>query len=317
MFINQDIQLYDEETGKPARARTSNLNEELGQVDTILSDKTGTLTCNQMDFLKCSIAGVSYGVSSSEVEIAAAMQIASEISGSPGHNSSVADYWLNNEHCSSLIELDSGLTCKIEKDSMPSMRGFSFEDDRLMQGHWMKEPNTGALLMFFRILAICHTAIPELDNETGNLTYEAESPDEGAFLAAAREFGFEFYKRTQTSVFVRESYPSPAEREFKILNLLEFNSKRKRMSVIIQDEAGQIILFCKGAHSIICERLSRNGRIYEDDTMKHLSDYGEAGLRTMALAYKLLDESDYAAWNVVKAKTSVGHDRDAQVEKLC
>jgi phospholipid-translocating ATPase len=80
MFINQDLQLYDEETGIPAQARTSNLNEELGQVHTILSDKTGTLTCNQMDFLKCSIAGVSYGVVSSEVEMAAAKHMASDSS---------------------------------------------------------------------------------------------------------------------------------------------------------------------------------------------------------------------------------------------
>ncbi|RWR82750.1 putative phospholipid-transporting ATPase 4 isoform X3 [Cinnamomum micranthum f. kanehirae] len=75
-FINQDIQMYEEETGKPAQARTSNLNEELGQVDTILLDKTGTLTCNQMDFLKCSLAGVSYGMILSEVEIAAAKLMA-------------------------------------------------------------------------------------------------------------------------------------------------------------------------------------------------------------------------------------------------
>lgn len=57
-FMNNDLQMYDEESGTPAQARTSNLNEELGQVDTVLSDKTGTLTCNQMDFLKCSIAGM-------------------------------------------------------------------------------------------------------------------------------------------------------------------------------------------------------------------------------------------------------------------
>ena len=36
-------------------------------------------------------------------------------------------------------------------------------------------------------------------------------------------------------------------REFKILNLLEFNSKRKRMTVILKDEDDQILLFCKGA----------------------------------------------------------------------
>ncbi|XP_027771229.1 probable phospholipid-transporting ATPase 8 [Solanum pennellii] len=52
IFINKDINMYYEETDKPAHARTSNLTEELGQVDTILSDKTGTLTCNSMEFVK-------------------------------------------------------------------------------------------------------------------------------------------------------------------------------------------------------------------------------------------------------------------------
>ncbi|KAM3344679.1 hypothetical protein P3S68_024388 [Capsicum galapagoense] len=68
IFINQDMEMYYEETDKPARARTSNLNEELGQVDTILSDKTGTLTCNSMEFVKCSIAGVAYVRVVTEVE---------------------------------------------------------------------------------------------------------------------------------------------------------------------------------------------------------------------------------------------------------
>ncbi|KAM3281774.1 hypothetical protein P3S67_027421 [Capsicum chacoense] len=68
IFVNQDMEMYYEETDKLARARTSNLNEELGQVDTILSDKTGTLTCNSMEFVKCSIAGVAYGRVVTEVE---------------------------------------------------------------------------------------------------------------------------------------------------------------------------------------------------------------------------------------------------------
>ena len=50
------------------QARTSNLNEELGMVDTILSDKTGTLTRNMMDFFKCSVAGVAYGRGVTEIE---------------------------------------------------------------------------------------------------------------------------------------------------------------------------------------------------------------------------------------------------------
>lgn len=60
-FISQDLAIYHEESDTPAIARTSSLNEELGQVQYIFSDKTGTLTCNVMQFLKCSIGGVSYG----------------------------------------------------------------------------------------------------------------------------------------------------------------------------------------------------------------------------------------------------------------
>uniref|UniRef100_A0A0E0AB17 Phospholipid-transporting ATPase n=1 Tax=Oryza glumipatula TaxID=40148 RepID=A0A0E0AB17_9ORYZ len=314
-FINQDLHMFDEDTGNTAQARTSNLNEELGQVHTILSDKTGTLTCNQMDFLKCSIAGVSYGVGSSEVELAAAKQMAS---GDDGQDIHVQDVWENNEDEIQLVE---GVTFSVGRTRKSSIKGFSFEDDRLMQGNWTKEPNSSTILMFFRILAVCHTAIPEVNEATGALTYEAESPDEGAFLVAAREFGFEFFKRTQSSVFVREKFSSsngPVEREFKILNLLEFNSKRKRMSVILKDEDGQILLFCKGADSIIFDRLAKNGRMIEADTSKHLNDYGEAGLRTLALSYRVLDESEYSSWNAefLKAKTSIGPDRELQLERV-
>jgi phospholipid-transporting ATPase len=67
-FINQDREMYHAGSDTPALARTSNLNEELGQVATILSDKTGTLTCNQMEFFKCSINGVKYGSGITEIE---------------------------------------------------------------------------------------------------------------------------------------------------------------------------------------------------------------------------------------------------------
>ena len=54
-----DGEMYHEQTDTPAMARTSNLNEELGMVKYIFSDKTGTLTCNIMEFRKCSIGEVS------------------------------------------------------------------------------------------------------------------------------------------------------------------------------------------------------------------------------------------------------------------
>ncbi|KAE8734221.1 Phospholipid-transporting ATPase 6 [Hibiscus syriacus] len=313
-FINQDLLMYDDDTGIPAQARTSNLNEELGQVDTILSDKTGTLTCNQMDFLKCSIAGTAYGVRASDVERAAAQQMASDLAQDETKSST------SSKSGKLDIELETVVTSKDENVHKPTIKFFSFEDGRMTEGNWRNEPNTDMIMLFCRILAVCHTAIPELNEETGTYTYEAESPDEGAFLVAAREFGFEFYKRTQSSVFVRERYlaSGPTEREYKILNLLEFTSKRKRMTVIVRDEDGQIILMCKGADSIIFDRLAKKGKLYLEDTTKHLNNYGEAGLRTLALAYRKLEESEYSAWNneFQKAKTSIGSDRDIMLEKV-
>lgn len=207
IFINHDIHLYDEDSGIPTQARTSNLNEELGQVETILSDKTGTLTCNQMDFLKCSIAGIPYGVRASEVELAAAKQMANDM----GVQNDQSPPRGNQENATE-IELESVITSKDGKDhKRPPIKYFSFEDSRLTEGNWVKEPNVDVLLLFFRILAVCHTAIPDQNEETGAITYEAESPDEGAFLVAAREFGFEFVRRTQSSVFIREKYTSSGQ----------------------------------------------------------------------------------------------------------
>ncbi|KAG6479908.1 hypothetical protein ZIOFF_063384 [Zingiber officinale] len=81
--------------------------------------------------------------------------------------------------------------------------GFSFEDDMLMHGNWANEPTVDTILLY-------HNAIPEPDEKTGNFTYKMESSDKATFLVAAREFGFEFCKKTQSSVFIREKYSSSA-----------------------------------------------------------------------------------------------------------
>ncbi|KAL1357392.1 hypothetical protein HN51_009311 [Arachis hypogaea] len=292
IFINQDILMYHEETDKPAHAITSNLNEELGQVHTILSDKTGTLTCNSMEFIKCSIAGVAYGRGVTEVEKA-----------------------MNRRNG---LEFDD---LRNSPDRKAPIKGFNFTDERIMDGNWVNEPHANVIRNFFRLLAICHTAIPEINEDTGNISYEAESPDEAAFVIAAKELGFEFYKRTQTSLSIFELDPVSQEkvkRTYMLLHVLEFNSTRKRMSVIVKDEKGRILLLCKGADSVMFERLANNGRKFEEKILEHVHEYADAGLRTLILAFRELDEEEYKEFQdkFTEAKNSVSADRETMIEEV-
>jgi len=60
-LINKDIEMYSHETGNYGKCNNSDLIEELGQVEFIFSDKTGTLTKNKMVLKKCSVQGTVYG----------------------------------------------------------------------------------------------------------------------------------------------------------------------------------------------------------------------------------------------------------------
>ncbi|PUZ64409.1 hypothetical protein GQ55_3G141700 [Panicum hallii var. hallii] len=297
LFINQDIHMYHEESDTPAHARTSNLNEELGQVDTILTDKTGTLTCNSMEFIKCSIAGTAYGRGVTEVERAMAKRKGSPL----------------------IADMDNGVQ-HFQPEGKAAVKGFNFRDERVMEGNWVNQPHSDVIEMFLRLLAVCHTCIPEVDEETGKISYEAESPDEAAFVVAARELGFTFYQRTQTSVFLHELDPvsgKQVDRSYRILNVLEFNSARKRMSVIVKNEEGKIFLFSKGADSVMFERLSGSQSAYREVTQQHINEYADAGLRTLVLAYRELEEDEYANFDrkFTAAKNSISTDRDEKIEE--
>ncbi|XP_033995506.1 phospholipid-transporting ATPase IA isoform X4 [Trematomus bernacchii] len=235
-FINWDTDMLYEPTNTPAQARTSNLNEELGQVKYIFTDKTGTLTCNVMQFKKCTVAGVAYGHSTNSSE-------------------------------------EEG-----------------FNDPSLLENLQSNHPTAAVILEFMTMMAICHTAVPERID--GQITYQAASPDEGALVRAAQTLGFVFSGRTPDSVIVQ--MPG-TEEKYELLHVLEFTSTRKRMSVIMRTPSGKIRLYCKGADTVIYDRLADSSR-YKEITLKHLEQFATEGLRTLCFAVADVSESSYQQW---------------------
>uniref|UniRef100_A0A3B4XTU7 Phospholipid-transporting ATPase n=1 Tax=Seriola lalandi dorsalis TaxID=1841481 RepID=A0A3B4XTU7_SERLL len=241
-FINWDQQMFCSQCNTAAEARTTTLNEELGQVEYIFSDKTGTLTQNIMSFNKCSINGQTYGK-------------------------------LDFTPFNPLADPD-----------------FCFYDDTLLESVKVGDLHTHE---FFRLLSLCHTVMSEEKSE-GELVYKAQSPDEGALVTAARNFGFVFRSRTPGTITTTEMGRTVT---YTLLAILDFNNIRKRMSVIVRSPEGRIRLYCKGADTVLLERLHPCNQELMNITSDHLNEYAADGLRTLALAYRDLSEDEWEAWS--------------------
>ncbi|MGH0134983.1 UNVERIFIED_CONTAM: hypothetical protein FKN15_008886 [Acipenser sinensis] len=127
----------------------------------------------------------------------------------------------------------------------------------------------------------------------GELVYQAQSPDEGALVTAARNFGFVFRSRTPETITVCEM-GKPLT--YQLLAILDFNNYRKRMSVIVRNPKGQIKLYSKGADTILFDMLHPSDEDLMYTTSDHLSEFAGEGLRTLVLAYKDLEEEYFEEW---------------------
>ncbi|KGL84223.1 putative phospholipid-transporting ATPase ID, partial [Tinamus guttatus] len=266
-FINWDKKMYCAARCTAAEARTTTLNEELGQVEYIFSDKTGTLTQNIMVFSKCSVNGRSYG--------------------GLGVPTWVGGHYVPQCPISSPLQRPEPVDFSFNPLADPH---FQFWDVGLLEAVRLGQPHVHE---FFRLLALCHTVMSE-EKSPGELLYKAQSPDEGALVTAARNFGFVFRARTPHTVTVQELGRAVT---YQLLAILDFNNLRKRMSVIVRSPEGRIRLYCKGADTILLERLGPGERELSAVTADHLNEYAGEGLRTLLLAYRDLEEGYYVEWS--------------------
>lgn len=154
-----------------------------------------------------------------------------------------------------------------------------------------------ALEAFFTCMAVCHTVVPEVneDDPSGPAIYQAESPDEAALTKAARDAGFEFISRAADSiVMARRNGAKRADYKFLIHGVHEFNSTRKRMSVVCQAPDGRYFIMVKGADNVIFDRAVGEPHRRELDT--HLTRFASDGLRTLVLAQREMTAAEFSEW---------------------
>eukprot|EP01061_Rhynchopus_euleeides_P023404 TRINITY_DN380_c0_g1_i2.p1 TRINITY_DN380_c0_g1~~TRINITY_DN380_c0_g1_i2.p1 ORF type:complete len:1306 (+),score=512.63 TRINITY_DN380_c0_g1_i2:726-4643(+) len=290
-MISSDINMYYAEADVPAKADTSSLNEELGQVQYVFSDKTGTLTCNIMDFLKFSVGEVSYGTGTTEIGRAAAAREGKKLIDDRPQNAKM-------------------------------VKGFYFYDSRISDvtgagrdWRWMRQPNSEELSYFFKVLAVCHTVVAEKASGGGEIKYQAQSPDENCLVTGAKYLGVEFIERTADTIKLRvkRSKGDDDTEVWSLLHILEFDSDRKRMSVVVRDPGGRLLLLCKGADTVIYERLrkapSPQEQSIQEKSREYLTKYAKDGLRTLCIAQSVIDEKDYQSWapKYKKATENIGN----------
>ncbi|KAH8408858.1 hypothetical protein KR009_002409 [Drosophila setifemur] len=256
-FMHHDLHLYDEETDQPCRVNASNLNEELGQVNILFSDKTGTLTKNLMKFVKCYVSGRSFQLQKTQL-----------LCPSTGEKTEFGQ--LGEEETNFFEALAICHTVEVLQEKSldsPDSPDFLSEQSRLMSrdivGRYQaSSPDEKAILEGCASLG---------------LVYEGQDSN---FLRIRRH----------PSGGEGES----KELRFERLHVMEFSSERKRMSVVVRDTSGTIWLYSKGAENVIFPRCNPSPRLEQTDAQ--VTEYAKEGLRTLAVARRTLTEEELASF---------------------
>ncbi|THH12000.1 hypothetical protein EW145_g295 [Phellinidium pouzarii] len=335
-FIYFDKNIWYSKTDQPTLARSWNLSDDLGQIEYIFSDKTGTLTQNAMIFRNCSIGGKVYkGEVESEAEqvttdIEKVDPVNVRLSGTEDSTSVPGSSNLNstdikeNLHApqdpleAPSVQFSTGVLNHFSNNELAQDLADAVHADNGSDG----ASHARILNGFFSVLALCHTVLAAVDPETGRIEYRAQSPDEAALVQAAADAGFVFRGRDKEILRLQTPFSDEIEM-FELLNVLDFTSARKRMSVVLRklgDDDNRVFLLTKGADNVIFERLKQgvNDQLKEI-TGDHLDEFASEGLRTLTLAYKVVPDDYYEEWSERYAQATVAlenrEDRIAAVSE--
>lgn len=263
-FMVGDGQMYDEASHARFQCRALNINEDLGQIKYVFSDKTGTLTENKMEFECASIYGVDYSTGTSR-----------KLSDQASYSVRVDDQIFRPKM---KVKVDTELEV-LAKGGTGTNEGEHIHN-------------------FFLALAACNTIVPiitDTDDPTVKLIdYQGESPDEQALVYSAAAYGFMLIERTSGHIVIDVQ---GEKQRFDVLGLHEFDSDRKRMSVILGFPDKTVKVFVKGADTTMFGII--NSSLNPDvitATKAHLHKYSSIGLRTLVIGMRELNGPEFEQW---------------------
>ncbi|XP_035038693.1 probable phospholipid-transporting ATPase IIB isoform X1 [Hippoglossus stenolepis] len=272
--------------------RTSTIPEELGRLVYLLTDKTGTLTQNEMIFKRLHLGTVSYGTDTMD-------EIQSLI---------VQSYAL----------VTSQTSTSATSGSTPSRK-------TQQSGPKVRKSVSSRVHEAVKAIALCHNVTPvyethasvngepesaeaDQDFSDDNRTYQASSPDEVALVRWTESVGLTLVNRDLASLQLRT--PSGQILSFYILQIFPFTSESKRMGIILREEStGDITFYMKGADVAMASIVQYNDWLEEE-----CGNMAREGLRTLVVAKKSLSEEQYQDFEnrYNQAKLSI-HDRSLKV----
>ncbi|XP_054549956.1 probable phospholipid-transporting ATPase IIB isoform X2 [Talpa occidentalis] len=271
--------------------RTSTIPEELGRLVYLLTDKTGTLTRNEMVFKRLHLGTVSYGADTMD-EIQSHILHSCAQAQAPAGGSS-AGPTPPRKAASSAPRVRKSVSSRVQEA--------------------------------VKAIALCHNVTPVYEAQAGgageaeraeadqdfsdeNRTYQASSPDEVALVRWTESVGLTLVRRDLTSMQLRT--PGGQILTYCVLQLFPFTSESKRMGVIVRDEAsGEIALYVKGADAAVAPLVQ-----YSDWLEEECGNMAREGLRTLVVAKRALTEEQYQDFEsrYSQAKLSL-HDRAIKV----
>ncbi|KAL6069954.1 Phospholipid-transporting ATPase IA [Balamuthia mandrillaris] len=296
-IIEFDPDLYCPRSKQSIIVKTTALLEQLGQIDYVFTDKTGTLTQNKLKFRRCCIGsrmfyagtapnviadGTSASVASTKdkVDEEAHQQTVSMKS----HELPLQEHANDEEVVEFLIAI--ALCNTVFVDNVASMRDGQSEDEREEEKELSSSDDEKPQFSTLRDQVQSSSSVP---------CFQASSPDEEALVKAAMRYGVTLVCREHSIVTLNVQ---GEQRDYEVLAELPFDNDRKRMSVIVSTPDGDLKLYCKGAESMVFPRVRSSSK--EDSILLQVSNavdyYASMGLRTLAVASSTLQRDSFSRW---------------------